>query len=231
MNTQNPTTASNNQFSNPENAAEDLNVLSDDSPIQPAAQSSVKKIIKQEINHELLAPVKKTDQNLDLLLRNTEEIDTHTKELMMKNRSLIQQLFPSKMDKLVAEMQRNTIHTAMEFRLNLYKMSTEFRLEVLREKYNAALMTVRALYRQQVSEFMIARLMELHQVVDTNQRSFIEVAKNKYDFARQQSGYPEIQSIYLNQIGVELNGFMNFLGIQIASFENIMNEQIKKFGS
>lgn len=229
MNTLNQTTATNNDNVN---TTEELNILADESPVEQTAPgiAPAKKIVKQEINHELMAPVQKTDQNLDLLLRNTEEIDSKTKELMMNNRSLIQQLFPSKTDKLIAEMQRNTIHSAMEFRLNLYKMSTEFRLEALREKYNAALMTIRALYRQQVSEFMIARLMELHQTVDINQRSFIEVAKNKYDYARLQKGYPEIQALYLSHIGIEFNGFMHFLGVQITNFESIIDEQIKKFG-
>lgn len=211
------------------NLNDDLNALEMGTQVQQPTQQKTK-VVNLKMDEAVKTPVQKTDQNLDLLLRNAEEIDNRTKDLLIKNRTLIQQLFPSKMDKLVQEMQVNTIREAMEFRLNLYKMSTKFRLEALREKYNAALMTIRGHYREQVSEFMMGKLMELHQKVDVKQRGFIELSKSKYEFAKQQQGYPNIQALYITHIDQEFIGFMTFLNRQVTNFESIIDEQIERFG-
>jgi len=204
--------------------------MNDNTPVQQPEVKPQFKVNNTKMKEEMKVQTHETDKNLDLLLRNAAEVDDKTKDLLIKNRTLIQQLFPSKMDKMVMEMQRNTIQNAMEFRLNLYKMSTQFRLEALREKYNAALMTIRGHYREQVSEFMMGKLEELHQKVDIKQRSFIEFAKAKYDYAKQQGGYPTLQQLYLNNIEEESKGYLTFLHRQIKNFESIIDEQIERLG-
>jgi hypothetical protein len=236
MNTQNPNgPLKNSQSLNEENINanfnEELNAFgldAEEKVQQPLAKQEPIKI-NVKMNDDIKAPAHETDKNLDLMIRNAGEIDERTKDLLLVNKTLIQQLFPSKMDKMVMAMQRNTIQTAMEFRLNLYKMSTQFRLEALREKYNAALMTIRGYYREQVSEFMMGKLEELHIKVDAKQRSFIEFAKAKYDNAKLQSGYPTLQALYLKSINEESIGYMTFLHRQIQNFESIIDEQIKRF--
>jgi hypothetical protein len=214
----------NSNFVN-ENAAFEME---DNTSIQQPVTKSQPKTIHIKMKEEIKAPAHDTDKNLDLLIRNAAEVDERTKDLLIKNRTIIQQLFPSKMDKMIMEMQRNTIQNAMEFRLNLYKMSTQFRLEALREKYNAALMTIRGHYREQVSEFMMGKLEELHTKVDVKQRSFIEFAKAKHDYAKLQSGYPTIQALYLKHIHLEEDGYLTFLHRQISNFESIIDEQIER---
>lgn len=203
--------------------------MNDPSPVK---QETTKPVIARnnvQMSEAMKYETKETNQNLDLLLRNATEIDDRTKDLLMKNRSLVQRLFPSKMDSMVMEMQRNTIKHAMEFRLHLYQMSTQFRLEALREKYNAALMSIRGYYREQVSEFMMNKLAELHRKVDMRQREFLELAKSKMEYARDMQGYPTLQRRYLENIEKEAKGFMTFLQRQIESFENIIDEQIERF--
>lgn len=213
------------------NLNEDLNAfelnVENQVPVTDKISKSNSKVIS--VPDEIKMPAHDTDKNLDLLIRNAGEIDERTKDLLIANRNLIQKLFPTKMDKMVLEMQQNTIQSAMEFRLNLYKMSTQFRLEALREKYNAALMTIRGEYRVQVSKFMMAKLRELHIAVDKEERLFIEFAKSKYDHAKLQIGYPSIQSLYITNINEQSLGYMNFLQRQIANFESIIDEQIERF--
>lgn len=181
-----------------------------------------------KMNNQLKTQTNETDKNLDLLLRNASEVDEKTKDLLMKNRNLIQQLFPSKMDKMIMEMQGNTIQNAMEFRLNLYKMSTQFRLEALREKYNASLMTIRGHYREQVSDFMMTKLLELAHKVKAKEQEFFALSQSKLDFAAKQNGYPSLQAIYLRGIDEEYNNFQIFLHRQISSFQSIIDEQIER---
>lgn len=202
--------------------------LDDEKTVQQPEQKAQPSTMNIRRRDEVKAPAQDTDKNLDLLIRNSAEIDDRTKDLLLVNKTLIQKLFPGKMDKMVSEMQRNTIQTAMDFRLNLYKMSTQFRLEALREKYNAALMTIRGQYREQVSDFMMSKLEELHIKVDVKQRSFIEFAKAKYDYAKKQGGYPTLQEIYLKNIHEESLGYLTFLHRQIKNFESIIDEQIER---
>lgn len=202
--------------------------MNENSALEHSAGNQSPKIRHMEMNEAVKAPANDTDKNLDLLIRNAAEVDDRTKDLLVKNRTLIQRLFPGKMDRMVMEMQRNTVQNAMEFRLNLYKMSTQFRLEALREKYNAALMTIRGHYREQVSEFMMGKLEELHSKVDVKQRNFIEFAKAKYDYAKLQGGYPSLQALYLKNINDESQGYLTFLHRQITNFESIIDEQIER---
>src|SRR5712671_6661572 len=76
--------------------------------------------------------VEKADENFDLLIRNAQNVDARTTMLAQENKSLIRRLFPTKMDKLIAELERNTVQEALQFRLNLYKLNTQFMLEGMR---------------------------------------------------------------------------------------------------
>lgn len=166
------------------------------------------------------------DNELQRMVMNNQSIDEQTKGLLFKNQSLIQRLFPSHKDKMVAEMQGKTVQSSLDFRLNLYKLSTEFKLEAVREHFNALLLTIRGEYRQRVSDFMLLKLEQLHVAVDARQRSFMELAKEKLQYA--QNLPPMLQSRYLAVVEREADGFLNFAERQIAHFESIIDEQIQK---
>ena len=166
------------------------------------------------------------DNELQRMVMSNQSIDDQTKDLLFKNQSLIQRLFPSHKDRMVAEMQGKIVQSALDFRLNLYKISTEFKLEAVREHFNALLLTIRGEYRQRVSDFMLLKLEQLHVSVDARQRSFIELAKAKLQYA--QTLPPMLQGRYLAVVEREAEGFLNFTERQIAHFEAIIDEQIQK---
>ena len=166
------------------------------------------------------------DNELQRMVVSNQDIDDRTKVLLFNNQSLIQRLFPSHKDRMVAEMQGKVVQSALDFRLNLYKISTEFKLEAVREHFNALLLTIRGEYRQRVSEFMLLKLEQLHVSVDARQRSFTELAKSKLQYA--QTLPPMLQGRYLAVVEREAEGFLNFTERQITHFESIIDEQIQK---
>lgn len=168
------------------------------------------------------------DNELQKMVINNQSIDEHSKDLLFRNQSLIQRLFPSNRDRLVAEMQGKIVQNALDFRLNLYKLSTEFKIEAVREHFNALLLTIRGEYRQRVSDFMLSKLEQLHIAVDAKQRSFMEIAKSKLQYA--QTLPPMLQGRYLATVEREAEGFLFFAERQITHFEEIINEQIKRLG-
>ncbi|MDR2385521.1 MAG: hypothetical protein LBD80_07690 [Tannerella sp.] len=167
-----------------------------------------------------------TDNELQRMIASNRHIDEKTKELLFRNQSLIQRLFPSQKDKLIAEMQGKAVQSALDFRLNLYRLSTEFHIEAVREHFNALLLTIRGDYRQRVSEFMLTKLTELHKIVDEKQRFVIELASGKIQYAEKLPAM--LQGRYLASIDKEFEGFIVFAQKQIQHFESIIDEQIKR---
>jgi len=173
--------------------------------------------------------VEKADENFDLMIRNAQHIDTRTKMLMEENKPLLRKIFPNKMDKLIAEMERNTVQEALQFRLNLYKLNTQFMLEGMREKYDAALKMIKAEYRSQVAAFMMSKLEGLSKDVQLRQYTFIGMVREKSQFLKTMSDIPSTGERYAVQIEREQDRYFNFLEQLVMNFENIIREELKKF--
>jgi hypothetical protein len=180
-------------------------------------------------NSQLQEPVKQTIQSLQGYLSDAQEIDPETRRLMLENRTLLRQLFPNKTDKLIDQMKHNMIRSSSEFRLNLYKLNADFWLDNAREHMNSAMKMTKAEYRERVSAFMMLKLEQLAREVKTRQFNFIEMAKEKMDYARSLSGYPDIQRGYLMIIQTEQQEYLEFLQRLIRQFQSIVDEEIKNY--
>ena len=180
-------------------------------------------------NAQLQEPVKQTMQSLQTYLSDAQEIDPETRRLMLENRTLLRQLFPNKTDKLIDQMKHNMIRSSSEFRLNLYKLNADFWLDNAHEHMTSALKMTKAEYRERVSAFMMLKLEQLAREVKTRQFNFIEMAKEKMDYARSLNGYPEIQRGYLTIIQTEQQEYLEFLQRLIRQFQSIVDEEIKNY--
>lgn len=178
---------------------------------------------------EMKVEVKKTDQDLDILVQNADSIDMRTKGMLLENKPLLRKFFPTKMDKLLNEMQRNEVKESMTFRLNLYKLASQYRLDSVRELYNSRLMVLKGHYRQQVASFMMSKLQELNHDVESRQYTFIEMIKQKYAYLGTLSSYPAMAKRYEVQIEREQDRFFVFLEQLLIKYEGIINEELKKF--
>lgn len=173
--------------------------------------------------------VEKADENFDLMIRNAQHIDNKTKLLMEENKPLLRKIFPTKMDRVIAEMEQNIVKEALQFRLNLYKLNTQFMLEGMREKYDAALKMIKAEYRSQVAAFMMSKLEELSKDVQMRQYTFIGMIREKSQFMKTMSDIPLTAERYAVQIEREQDRYFNFLEQLVVNFENIINEELRKF--
>jgi len=173
--------------------------------------------------------VEKANENFDLMIRNAQSIDARTKMLMEENKPLLRKIFPNKMDKLIAEMERNTVQESMQFRLNLYKLNTQFMLEGMREKYDAALKMIKAEYRSQVAAFMMSKLEGLSKDVQNRQYTFIQMVREKNQFLKTMADIPSTAQRYAAQIEREQDRYFNFLEQLVINFENIIREELRKF--
>jgi len=182
--------------------------------------------IKDEQNK---VKVEKTDEHFDLMIRNAHNVDAKTKALMEENKPLLRKLFPNKMDKLIAELERNTVQEGMQFRLNLYRLNTQFMLEGMREKYDAALKMIKAEYRSQVAVFMMSKLEGLSKDVQNRQYTFIQMVREKNQFLKTMGDIPATAERYALQLEREQDRYFNFLEQLVMNFENIIREELRKF--
>lgn len=173
--------------------------------------------------------VEKVNENFDLMIRNAQNIDARTKMLMEENKPLLRKIFPNKMDKLIAEMERNTVQESMQFRLNLYKLNTQFMLEGMREKYDSALKMIKSEYRSQVASFMLSKLQGLSNDVKNRQYEFIHMTREKQQFLKTMSDIPSTARRFAAQIEQEEERYFNFLGQLMTNFENVVKEELRKF--
>jgi hypothetical protein len=173
--------------------------------------------------------VEKADENFDLMIRNAQHIDNRTKVLLTQNKPLVRKIFPNKMDKLISEMERNTVQEALQFRLNLYKLNTQFILEGMREKYDTALKMIKAEYRSQVAVFMMSKLEGLSKDVQNRQYTFIQMVREKNQFLKTMADIPSTADRYALQIEREQDRYFDFLEQLVMNFENIIREELRKF--
>jgi hypothetical protein len=133
------------------------------------------------------------------------------------------------MDKLISEMERNTVQEALQFRLNLYKLNTQFILEGMREKYDTALKMIKAEYRSQVAVFMMSKLEGLSKDVQNRQYTFIQMVREKNQFLKTMADIPSTADRYALQIEREQDRYFDFLEQLVMNFENIIREELRKF--
>lgn len=198
-------------------------------PATSTDSSSMPPMSSSAGNSQLQEPVKQTMQSLQTYLSDAQDIDPETRRLMLENRTLLRQLFPNKTDRLIDQMKHNMIRSSSEFRLNLYKLNADFWLDNAREHMNSAMKMTKAEYRERVSAFMMLKLEQLSREVKTRQFNFIEMAKEKMDYARSLGNYPDIQRGYLTIIQTEQQEYLEFLQRLIRQFQNIVDEEIKNY--
>lgn len=220
----------NPQFSFKEDEAE--NITGEDESNQNGKQEQIQRNaahLNQIKDRQNQIHVQKTDENFDLMIQNANHVDQRTKALMTRNKPLISKIFPNKMDKLLAEMEHNTIQESLQFRLNLYKLNTQFILEGLREKYDAGLKMIKSEYRSQLAGFMTSKLEAITKDVRDRQFSFIQIIREKNQFLLTMSDIPSTAARYSEQIEREQDRYFNFLEQLVINFENIISEELKKF--
>lgn len=219
----------NQQWSFKEAQSENFNIENERSNNeQQLAQKNAEhlNLVKDQQNKER---VEKTDNNFDLMIRNAQRVDSRTMELLQENKPLLRRIFPNKMDKVIAEMEKNTIQESLQFQLNLYKLNTQFMLEGMREKYDAALKMIKAEYRSQVASFMMSKLEGLSKDVQNRQYTFIGMIREKNQFLKTLGDIPTTAERYAVQIEREQDRYFNFLEQLVINFENIIREELRKF--
>jgi hypothetical protein len=163
----------------------------------------------------------------DKVVRSSQDMDERLKVHLERNESLINRVFPSKMQKLVSQKDRLMVGTALDFRLNLLKMNNEFRLEATRDRLDAYLKAYKAENRLQLTKFMIAKVNELYSVVKQEEMFGIREIEQMHHQA-QTITVSSMRAKYIQRVEAREEGYLNVIHQLITHFENIINEHLTK---
>jgi hypothetical protein len=173
--------------------------------------------------------VAKGAHEVDILIANSNTINSHTRELLLQHKPLLHRLFPGKMDRMLAAMERQEVKSAMEFRAHLYSIAVQYQIESVTEVYNAKLTLLKLYGQNQVITFTLGQLLELKTQVDCRQRIFMELIRGKYAYLATVHDMPLLAKRYEKEIEDEFDAFFTFVKGQAAKFEQKANETLRKF--
>jgi len=195
-------------------------------PVHQPADTIGKSLQEREQSQK---EVVRSDQHLDMLVRNANFVDERARELLLSKRTLLQRLFPSQQDKIVEQWKGKMIQSAADFNIKLYEMASEARLESMKEKYTAGLMLLKAHYRQKVGAFMMAKMDELKDDVKTYQFKFLDDMRDKYRKADTVRDLPSLYNRFMRAVQEEEVRYFDFLDSIVTRFEAIVNENLKSY--
>lgn len=133
----------------------------------------------------------------------------------------------------LAELVTNSIlqeaQTEIEFRHNLLKMMSDFKMEVIREKYDNWLKVIKVEYRQKFTAFVTERQEELRRTIHEKMNNFLDDMEKQYERAERISHIPSLHSQVVNQLKKESNDYIVWLDKLMTNFMDIVEEKINQY--
>lgn len=171
---------------------------------------------------------KESKEEFDSLIKTTQDMgDARLKFYLEQNEGAVRRIFPTKMQKLIAQKERMMVGSAMDFRLSLLKLGNEFRLEAMRDRYDAYLKAYKGENRLQLTKFMIAKVNELYRVVKTEEIQGIREIEEMYRNA-QTIHVPTMKEKYIARVQSREDKYLNVIEKLITHFENIIDEHLSR---
>lgn len=187
-----------------------------------SSHSSSEKIYKAN-------PIAKEDKNVTFIQENNEQIDKRYEEDLNKEWSIPEKIINRSAYKVVVGHRKELFKASAEYKIKYFKTVHDGRLEALREKTDAGLKMIKGEYRQQVAQFMMAKMSELAKGMKVKQDEFLTMTKEKLDEVERLESYPPLKNKYLNSVLNEVERYMGFLDRLVIRFENIVDEELQKY--
>ncbi|MCP9762309.1 hypothetical protein [Lacihabitans soyangensis] len=166
-------------------------------------------------------------EEFDAVVKASKDMDDRLKIYLEQNEGAVRKIFPSKMQKLVAQKERLMVGSALDFRLGLLKLGNEFRLEAMRDRYDTYLKAYKGENRLQLTKFMIGKVNELYRVVKTEEIAGIRELEEMYKNAAT-INEPSIKSKYIARIGSREDKYLNVIEKLMSHFEAILDENLSR---
>lgn len=165
------------------------------------------------------------NSRVDLATANDREVNERTNQWLEANRGLVMRIFPGKTQRLILEKERLMVGTMLEFRLNLLRLSTQFKMEATRDRYDAALKGLKAQNRVEMIKFLISKFNELNQAVREGQLVGMQQINAMYHDAMVNER-PDSRANLLQRARQREDRYLDVMDKLVDSFESILDEHL-----
>lgn len=212
-------------FINFETDTSDLDAKNSEKPTPTTPEVEVNQVDAASIDKS----IKTQASSIDNRVADSKQIDTFYHEQLNKKWSLSDRLLNRSMFKEVQRSKLEFLAASSEYRMRFYNTVLNTQLEAMNEKCNAGIKMIKAAHRHEVSVFVMGKMELLTLEIKNRQYTFLELMKDKHDYADSLSVYPSMQKRYNESILEEELRYLKMLDSIIEKFTSIVNETIKKY--
>ena len=156
----------------------------------------------------------------------TDKTNSNITNFIDKNRSFLQHIFPSNLQKILNLSDLTQAKTELEFREKALKMAKESQLHSIKEVYNDFLIRGKGEIRKDRAVFFSQKLEEMEVEIDAITDLFIEVIQKRY-LKLDKISVLLLKQFTEKQIEKSIEGFYNSINKLRGDFQNILNEEIR----
>ncbi len=174
-----------------------------------------------------------SNQNFDDMMSvNHDQASARVNDYLKRNYTLAERLFSHRpLSKLITNVKLREAETEMEFRHELLKLSSTFKLQAINEKYDIMLKSIKVDMREKFSAFVTAKQANLRETITCEQDRFLTGTKEKYDKLAACASYPSLAARYEQSIEKEVERYFDWLDKLMDSFMKITEEKLKEYSS
>jgi len=182
--------------------------------------------MKQMSNQHAIAKQQEFD---DVLIQNHETISERVRGYYHNKSGLIGRLFPGKLHRIINEGKLNEARTELEFTNSLLRLSVQFKLNAIQEKYETWLRVIKVNYREQFYGFVTNKVKSLQETILEREAEFFDLMRKRYALIEKNADMPSMVESYRRKIEKEQEAYFAWLEFIMEDFQNIVKEKISDY--
>ena len=159
------------------------------------------------------------------VISTSDEINASRPAALVKHRSILHRLFPTKFQKAIIESDLIQAKTELEYREKALRMLKDAQIQAIQEKYNEFLKTGKSIIRSDSGLFFANKLSEFEGEMNTICNNFYQVIENQYDKLKDIK-IPYLKVIAEDRIEESAIRFKESVNKIMADFIHILDEGV-----
>jgi hypothetical protein len=160
---------------------------------------------------------------------NHVRISERLEEFFTRRRPLFQRLFPTRLDKVLADSELNLARTESQLSERLLKLATDLKLEAAREVGDAWVKSLKVDVRQAFIAFITERYDALCNVIEQRRVEFGTRTRERYQTLEKYRDIPPLAGRYEASINKDIEDYLDWLDSLLARFRDIAQERVADF--
>jgi hypothetical protein len=170
-----------------------------------------------------------TSQVLQGIQGNHVRISRKLEEFVNRRRSFLRHLFPTRLDKILADSQLNLARNDCELNERLLKLASDLKLEAAREVGDAWIKSLKVDVRQRFIAFITERYSTLQLTIEERRIEFGAHTRGRYQTLESYSDMPALARRYEQSINDDIERYLEWLDQLLARFRDIVQERVADF--